>query len=91
MSEPINTDPRIPAIIRRDGTPSLFADGLLGGSIEAGVVRLELVARQLDAESKSLNTAIVGRLMMPSENFATFVTALVELVKKIEGAKSRTT
>ena len=57
----------IPAPLRRDSTPTLFADGLLGGSIESGVVRLELLARQFDAESKSLSSVIVGRLVMPTE------------------------
>src|SRR4051812_30301704 len=47
---------------RRDSTPTLFADGLLGGSIESGVVRLELLARHLDPDSKSLSAALVGRL-----------------------------
>jgi hypothetical protein len=73
---------------RRDSTPTLFADGLLGGSIESGVVRLELVARHLDADSKSLSAALVGRLLMPADKFPTFVAALVELVKKTEAAKS---
>ena len=68
--------------VRRDTTPTLFADGLLGGSIESGVVRLELLARHLDAETKSLSPAVVGRLVMPADNFPTFVAALVELVKK---------
>jgi hypothetical protein len=63
-------------------TPTLFADGLLGGSIESGVVRLELVARHLDADSKSLSPAVVGRLLIPADKFATFVAGLVELVKK---------
>ena len=72
---------------RRDSTPTLFADGLLGGSIESGVVRLELVARHLDADSKSLSAALVGRLLMPADKFPTFVAALVELVKKSEAAR----
>jgi hypothetical protein len=73
---------------RRDSTPTLFADGLLGGSIESGVVRLELVARHLDPDSKSLSAALVGRLLMPTDKFPSFVAALVELVKKTEAAKS---
>jgi hypothetical protein len=68
--------------VRRDATPTLFVDGLLGGSIEAGVVRLELLARHLDPESKSLNSVLVGRLVMPFDRFPTFVAALSELVKK---------
>jgi hypothetical protein len=80
--------PEAAMIIRRDSTPTLFADGLLGGSIESGVVRLELVARHLDADSKSLSSALVGRLLMPSDKFATFVAALVELVKKTEATKA---
>jgi hypothetical protein len=74
--------------LRRDATPTLFADGLLGGSIEAGVVRLELLARHLDPESKSLSPALIGRLVMPAANFATFVAALAELVKQTTGTKS---
>jgi len=74
--------------IRRDSTPTLFADGLLGGSIESGVVRLELLARQFDAESKSLSSALVGRLVIPAEKFATFVAALTEIVKKTNAAKT---
>jgi hypothetical protein len=73
--------------IRRDSTPTLFADGLLGGSIESGVVRLELLARHLDADSKSLSAALVGRLLMPTDKFATFVAALVELAKRTEATK----
>ena len=78
----------IPAPLRRDSTPTLFADGLLGGSIESGVVRLELLARQFDAESKSLSSVIVGRLVMPTEKFAAFVAALTEIVKKTHTAKT---
>jgi hypothetical protein len=78
----------IPTSIRRDCTPTLFADGLLGGSIESGVVRLELLARQFDTESKSLSSALVGRLVMPAEKFATFVAALTEIVKKTNPAKT---
>ena len=78
----------IPAPLRRDSTPTLFADGLLGGSIESGVVRLELLARQFDAESKSLSSALVGRLVMPAEKFAAFVAALTEIVKKTNTAKT---
>jgi hypothetical protein len=70
------------APIRRDSTPTLFADGLLGGSIESGVVRLELLARQFDAETNALGTALVGRLVMPAEKFANFVAALTEIAKK---------
>jgi hypothetical protein len=76
-----------PAMIRRDATQTIFADGLLGGSIEAGVVRLELLARHLDPESKTLSPALVGRLVMPAENFATFVAALLDLAKKTSPAK----
>jgi hypothetical protein len=57
---------------------------LLGGSIESGVVRLELLARHLDADSKSLSAALVGRLVMPADNFAKFVAALVELAKRTD-------
>jgi hypothetical protein len=78
----------IPITIRRDSTPTLFADGLLGGSIESGVVRLELLARQLDPESKSLSSALVGRLVMPADKFAGFVAALTELVTKIHATKA---
>jgi hypothetical protein len=78
----------IPTSIRRDGTPTLFADGLLGGSIESGVVRLELLARQFDTESKSLSSALVGRLVMPAEKFAAFVAALTEIVKKTHTDKT---
>lgn len=72
---------------RRDTTPTLFADGLLGGSIESGVIRLELLARHLDPETRSLSPAVVGRLVMPADNFPTFVAALLELVKKTQAAK----
>lgn len=78
----------VPMVIRRDSTPTLFADGLLGGSIESGVVRLELLARQFDSESKSLNSALVGRLIMPAEKFATFVAALTEIIKKTQPASA---
>lgn len=78
----------IPASIRRDCTPTLFADGLLGGSIESGVVRLELLARQFDPESKSLSSALVGRLVMPAEKFAIFVAALTEIVTKTQAART---
>ena len=78
----------IPTSIRRDSTPTLFADGLLGGSIESGVVRLELLARQFDTESKSLSSALVGRLVMPAEKFAAFVAALTEIVKKTHTDKT---
>lgn len=74
--------------VRRDTTPTLFADGLLGGSIESGVVRLELLARHLDPETRSLSAAVVGRLMMPADNFPTFVAALLELAKKTQAAKT---
>ncbi|HEV7881285.1 hypothetical protein [Bradyrhizobium sp.] len=87
-NEPQSAASDIPANIRRDSTPTLFADGLLGGSIESGVVRLELLARQFDAESRSLSSAIVGRLVMPAEKFATFVAALTEIVKKANAAKA---
>jgi hypothetical protein len=73
--------------VRRDVTPTIFADGMLGGSIESGVVRLELLARHLDPESKSLSAVLVGRLVMPADRFATFVAALVELVKKTQATK----
>jgi hypothetical protein len=76
-----------PMAIRRDVTPTIFADGLLGGSIESGVVRLELLARHLDPESQSISAALVGRLVMPADKFATFVAALLELVKKTHAAK----
>jgi hypothetical protein len=72
----------VQAPIRRDSTPTLFADGLLGGSIESGVVRLELLARQFDAETNALSAALVGRLVMPAEKFANFVAALTEIAKK---------
>jgi hypothetical protein len=68
--------------LRRDATPTLFADGLLGGSIESGVVRLELLARHFDPESKSLSPALVGRVVMPEANFPAFVQALTALVKQ---------
>jgi hypothetical protein len=74
--------------LRRDATPTLFADGLLGGSIESGVVRLELLARHFDPESKSLSPALVGRVVIPEANFATFVAALAELVKQTAGTKA---
>jgi hypothetical protein len=74
--------------VRRDSTPTLFADGLLGGSIESGVVRLELLARQFDAETNSLSPALVGRLVMPAEKFANFVAALTEIAKKTSADKS---
>jgi len=86
-NEPQVTASSAPTMLRRDATPTLFADGLLGGSIEAGVVRLELLARQLDPEIKSLSPAVVGRLMMPTEHFRTFVAALVDLSNKITVAK----
>lgn len=76
-----------PMSVRRDVTPTIFADGLLGGSIESGVVRLELLARHLDPETRSINAALVGRLVMPADRFATFVAALVELVKKTHATK----
>ncbi len=78
----------IPTTIRRDSTPTIFADGLLGGSIESGVVRLELLARQFDAETNALSTALVGRLVMPAEKFVNFVAALTEIAKKTSAAKS---
>jgi hypothetical protein len=76
-----------PMTVRRDTTPTIFADGLLGGSIESGVIRLELLARHLDSDSKSISPALVGRLVMPAENFATFVAALLDLAKKTRAAK----
>jgi hypothetical protein len=82
-----NATPGESMSLRRDATPTLFADGLLGGSIESGVVRLELLARHLDPESKSLSPALVGRVVMPEANFATFVAALTELVKQTTGTK----
>jgi hypothetical protein len=93
MAEQSKTDqPEIlasePAAIRRDSTPTLFADGLFGGSVEAGVVRLELLARHFDPESTSLTATLVGRLVMPAEKFAAFVAALTEIVKQTHAAKS---
>lgn len=79
-----------PATIRRDATPTIFADGLLGGSIEAGVVRLELLARHLDPETKLLSPALVGRLVLPAENFANFVAALLDIAKKANLAQRPT-
>lgn len=76
-----------PASIRRDVTPTIFADGLLGGSIESGVVRLELLARHLDSETKSISPAVVGRLIMPADKFAIFVAALLDLAKKTHATK----
>ena len=78
-----------PTILRRDTTPTIFADGLLGGSIDAGVVRLELLARHLDAESQSLSPALVGRLVMPVESLTTFVAALAALAGNANGAKKQ--
>jgi hypothetical protein len=78
----------VPTTLRRDATPTLFADGLLGGSIESGVVRLELLARHLDPDSKSLSSALIGRLVMPADRFATFVAALSELVKQTHAPKA---
>jgi hypothetical protein len=79
--------PDAPMTVRRDTTPTIFADGLLGGSIESGVIRLELLARHLDSDSKSISPALVGRLVMPAANFATFVAALLDLAKKTGAAK----
>jgi hypothetical protein len=76
-----------PMTVRRDTTPTIFADGLLGGSIESGVIRLELLARHLDPDSKSISAALVGRLVMPADKFATFVAALLDLAKKTHAAK----
>jgi hypothetical protein len=86
-TESAKQDP--PSGFRRDATPTLFADGLLGGSVEAGVVRLELLARHFDPESKSLSPALVGRIVMPQANLATFVAALVELVKQTTTSKEK--
>ena len=82
-----NATPGVSISLRRDATPTLFADGLLGGSIKSGVVRLELLARHFDPESKALSPALVGRVVMPEANFAAFVAALAELVKQTTGAK----
>lgn len=89
-NQPKNNEPQPVSStqIRRDSTPTIFADGLLGGSIDAGVVRLELLARHLDADSKSLSAALVGRLVMPADNFAQFVAALTDLVKKTQASKT---
>jgi hypothetical protein len=76
-----------PVTIRRDATPTIFADGLLGGSIESGVVRLELLARHLDPESKSISSAVVGRLVIPAERFAIFVAAVLDLANKTHATK----
>jgi len=84
-----NARPDGPNRLRRDATPTLFADGLLGGSIESGVVRLELLARHFDPDSKSLSAALVGRIVMPQANFATFVAALAELAKQTAGSKEK--
>src|SRR3954453_22513491 len=73
--------------LRRDATPTIFADSLLGGSIEGGVVRLELLARHFDIDSKSLSPAVVGRIVMPAEGFATFVSALAAIANKSAGSK----
>jgi hypothetical protein len=81
-----DTASAVPTSLRRDGTPTIFADGLLGGSIEAGVVRLELLARHLDPDTKTLAPALVGRLALPAENFTAFVAALVDLAKKTQAA-----
>jgi hypothetical protein len=77
----------LPKNLRRDATPTIFADGLLGGSIEGGVVRLELLARHFDIDSKSLSAAVVGRLVMPAESFATFVGALAAIANKAGSGK----
>jgi hypothetical protein len=77
----------LPKNLRRDATPTIFADGLLGGSIEGGVVRLELLARHFDIDSKSLSPAVVGRIVMPAESFATFVAALAAIANKAGGGK----
>jgi hypothetical protein len=76
-----------PITIRRDTTPTIFADGLLGGSIESGVVRLELLARHLDPENKSISAVVVGRLLIPADKFANFVAALLDLAKKTNATK----
>jgi hypothetical protein len=76
-----------PLTIRRDTTPTIFADGLLGGSIESGVVRLELLARHLDPGNKSISSAVVGRLVIPAERFASFVAALLDLANKTHATK----
>ena len=75
-------------VVRRDNTTTIFADGLLGGSIESGVVRLELLARQLDPDTKSISPALVGRLVMPADRFAVFVAALLDLAKKTQAVKA---
>ncbi|MBR0850305.1 hypothetical protein JQ543_21350 [Bradyrhizobium diazoefficiens] len=77
----------LPKNLRRDATPTIFADGLLGGSIEADVVRLELLARHFDIDSKSLSPAVVGRIVMPAEGFATFVAALAAIANKSAGSR----
>jgi hypothetical protein len=76
-----------PTVVRRDNTTTIFADGLLGGSIESGVVRLELLARQLDPDTNSISPALVGRLVMPADRFAVFVAALLDLAKRTQAVK----
>ena len=73
--------------VRRDNTPTIFADGLLGSSIRSGVVRLELLARHLDPDNRSISPALVGRLVMPADRFAVFVAALLDLAKKTHAPK----
>ena len=93
MTEQSKTETQVaalnaPTTLRRDATPTFFADGLFGGFIESGVVRLELLGRHLDLDSKSISSALIGRLVMPADRFAKFVAALSELAKQTHPPKA---
>ncbi len=72
---------------RHDTVATLFADGLFGASVIAGVARLDLFADHFDPGVGGMQPTIVGRLVMPAEKLDGFVRGLGELVSRLQSEK----
>ena len=67
-----------------DPVPTVFADGLHGASVIAGVVRLDLFVERAWPGTASAQPMIVGRLALPAARLELFARALNELVQKLK-------
>ncbi len=76
-------------VAKHDTVPTLFADGLFGASVSAGVARLELFADQFDPATGAMQPTIVGRLTMPAEKLEAFVRGMTELVQQLANQKKQ--
>lgn len=72
----------------RDSIPTVFADGLWGGSVTSGVVRMDVFAENFAAGAPSPQPMVVGRLVMPVSRLESFVRGLRELADRLQQGKA---